>query len=86
MFRRSSLLARVAVAGPSSPPLCPFCASPSHPDQAVLGLELLGCGHVVVDEPEAGGLAATELRRVCGEAVLEKRGGNGGEGCPGSTP
>jgi len=47
---------------------------------------LLGCGHVVVDEPEAGGLAATELRRVCGEAVLEKRGGNGGEGCPGSTP
>ena len=34
----------------------------THPDQAVLGLELLGRGDVVVDETEAGGLAATELR------------------------
>ncbi len=33
----------------------------AYPDEAVLGLELLGNGEVVVDETEAGALAATEL-------------------------
>ena len=33
-----------------------------YPDEAVLGLELLGCVEVVVDETESGGLAASEMR------------------------
>lgn len=32
----------------------------AYPDQAVLGLELLGSIHVVIDQSEAGALAATE--------------------------
>lgn len=40
----------------------------TYPDQAVLGLELLGCVKVVIDEPESGGLAASE---VCAELEHE---------------
>ena len=35
----------------------------AHPDQSVLGLELLGGVEVVIDEPEARRLAAAELQR-----------------------
>ena len=33
----------------------------TYPDEAILGLELLGGLEVVVDETEAGGLAASEV-------------------------
>ena len=33
----------------------------TYPDEAILGLELLGGLEVVVDEAEAGGLAASEV-------------------------
>ena len=33
----------------------------AYPDQAVLGLELLGGIKIVIDQAKAGGLAATEL-------------------------
>jgi hypothetical protein len=33
----------------------------AYPDEAVLGLELLGSLKVVVDETESGGLAASEV-------------------------
>jgi len=35
----------------------------THPDQSVLGLELLGGVEVVVDEPEACRFAAAELQK-----------------------
>lgn len=43
--------------------------SPTHPDQAVLGLELLCCLQVIVDQAEAGALAATELSASAAEGV-----------------
>ena len=33
----------------------------TYPDQAVLGLELLGSVEVIVDEPETAGFAASEV-------------------------
>jgi hypothetical protein len=40
----------------------------THPDQAVLGLKLLGGLQVVVDETKASGLATTELHG-CGDTA-----------------